>query len=79
MYQLVIPENDSNEGRYVKMLVEVDLTKPLFWGTKIRFEGETRWVMFRYENSFCFAFTTEMLGMRKEVVEKKSQILKILS
>lgn len=52
---MIIPENDTKEGRYVKMLVEVDLTKPLIRGTKVGFEGEKQWVL-KYEQLplFCF-------------------------
>lgn len=55
-YIVIIPKSGSKEERYAKMLVEVDLTKPLLKGTKISFEGEQRWVMFKYEQfpSFCF-------------------------
>lgn len=33
---VLIPENESKEGMFAKMLVEVDLTKPLIHGTRIR-------------------------------------------
>lgn len=36
---MIIPENGSKEERYVKILVEFDLTKPLIRGTNARFEG----------------------------------------
>lgn len=39
---VVILENDNKEGRYVKLLVDVDLTKPLIRGTNISFEGGKR-------------------------------------
>lgn len=53
---MIIHEHGSKEGRYVKMLVEVDLCKPLIRGTSIKFEGDKRWVMFKYEQlpQFCF-------------------------
>lgn len=35
-----IPESGSKEGRYAKLLVEVDLTQPLLRGTNLRCNGE---------------------------------------
>lgn len=53
---MVLPKNESNDGRYVKLLVDVELNKPLIWGTRICFEEEKRWVSFKYESLplFCF-------------------------
>lgn len=34
-FNVIILENESTDGRYVKLLVEVDLSKPLIRGTKI--------------------------------------------
>lgn len=68
---MVIPENDSKEGRYVKMLVEVDLTKPFIRGTKIRFEGEMSWVMFKYEQLPFFCFYCGKIGHEERMREKK--------
>lgn len=46
---MIIPENGMKKGRYVNMLVEIDLSMPLICGTSIRFEGAKRWVMFKCE------------------------------
>lgn len=53
---MVIPGHGSKEGRYVKMRVEIDLTKSMIRGTKLNFEGQKRWVGFNYEQLplFCF-------------------------
>lgn len=57
-----IPEIDSKEGRCAKLLVEVDLSKPLIRGTKLSFEGEKRWVIFRYEQLSFFYFYCGKIG-----------------
>lgn len=53
---MVLPKNGSKDGRYVKLLVDVELNKPLIWGIRICFEEEKRWVSFKYESLplFCF-------------------------
>lgn len=37
---VIIPENGSKNGRMLKLLVEVELDKPLLRGTKIELENE---------------------------------------
>ncbi|KAK6152882.1 hypothetical protein DH2020_012521 [Rehmannia glutinosa] len=53
---VVVPETCSSKGRYLKILVELNLDKPLLRGTNIRLGTKIIWVDFRYENlqSFCF-------------------------
>ncbi|KAK6141929.1 hypothetical protein DH2020_024326 [Rehmannia glutinosa] len=53
---ILIPETGSSYGRHIKVLVEIDLEKPLMRGTNLRLDGETNWISFKYENlqSFCF-------------------------
>lgn len=52
---VLIPETGSKDGRYAKMLVDVDLSKPMPRGTSVSFEGDKYWVWFRYEQlpTFC--------------------------
>lgn len=45
---MIIPETGSKKGRYAKMLVDIDLTKPLIRGSKIRCEGEMKWIRGSY-------------------------------
>lgn len=68
---VIILENGSTEGRYAKMLVEVDLSKPLIRGTSIRFEGDRRWVMFKYELLPLFCFYCGKIGHGETFCEKK--------
>lgn len=68
---VVIHENGSKKGRYVKILVEVDLSKPQIRGTKVRFEGETCWVNFKYELLPFFCCHCGRIGHGKKVCEMK--------
>lgn len=68
---MVISENGKKEERYVKLLVDVDLTKPLIRVTNISFEGEKRWVMFKYEQLPLFCFYCGKIGYRERNCGKK--------
>lgn len=61
-YNVIIPKNGSKEGRCAKILVEVDLSKPQIKGTELIFEGEKRWVIFRYEQLPLFFFYCGKIG-----------------
>ncbi|KAL3525116.1 hypothetical protein ACH5RR_013488 [Cinchona calisaya] len=39
-----IPQEGGKEGRHLKLLVEIDIAKPLLRGTLDRLEGITKWV-----------------------------------
>lgn len=51
----------------------MDLSKPLIKGTKIRLEGETKWVMFKYEQLLFFCFYCVKIGHRKKMCGEKMQ------
>lgn len=64
-------ETGSKEGRLLKSLVEVDLTKPLMRGTKIRLEEEYVWVNFKYEQLPQFYYYCGCIGRPERNCEKK--------
>lgn len=68
----VIPESGSKDGRLAKMLVEVDLSKPLLRGTHICFEGDKRWIMFKYEFLPLFCFYCGKVGHSECFCETKT-------
>lgn len=68
---VIISENGSKEGRYAKLLVEIDLTKPLIRGSKLRCNGEMQWIMFRYENLPFYCFYCGMIGHGERLCDKK--------
>ncbi|KAF5474901.1 hypothetical protein F2P56_006754, partial [Juglans regia] len=49
-------ENEVTWGRFLRVKVECDLTKPLARGRTVSFEGTQLWIPFRYENlpRICF-------------------------
>lgn len=53
---VVLPDSGSKEGRLLKLLVEVELDKPLLSGTKLKLDHEVIWVDFKYEQlpRFCY-------------------------
>ncbi|KAL3530036.1 hypothetical protein ACH5RR_009358 [Cinchona calisaya] len=40
---VICPNIGDKEGKHLKLLVEVDISKPLFRGTLVRSEGEWHW------------------------------------
>lgn len=53
---VLISDGGTREGRHFKILVELDLTKPLARGTKLQYQQEETWIQFKYEQllSFCY-------------------------
>lgn len=49
----------------------MDLTKPLIRETNISFEGEKRWVMFKYEQLPLFCFYCGKIGHGERNYRKK--------
>ncbi|KAL3504135.1 hypothetical protein ACH5RR_033976 [Cinchona calisaya] len=56
--EVIIPQGGGQEGNHIKLLVELDLLKPLPRGTMIRLEGNQKWVNFKYEKcpKFCYHY-----------------------
>lgn len=68
---VIVPESGSKEGRVPKILVELNLKKPLLRGTKIRMEGEIKWVDFTYEQLPLFCFYCGRIGHLERLCDKK--------
>lgn len=64
--------SSSQAGLLIKMLVEVDLSKPLMRGTKLHFGKDTVWVDFRYEKLPTFGFYCGVVGHQEKSCEKKT-------
>lgn len=52
----------GNEGRHIKIMVEIDLTKPLIRGTKLRYKLKEIWIQFRYEQLSTFYYYCGCVG-----------------
>lgn len=59
---VLIPKNESKEGKYAKLLVDVNLTKPLLRGTRIRCNEKSCWISFKYEQLPYFYFYYGQIG-----------------
>lgn len=68
---VLIPETGSKDGRYAKMLVKIDLTKPLIRGTRIRCKEESYWISFKYEQLHFLCFYCGRLGHSERSCEHK--------
>lgn len=64
---VMIPKTWGNENRHIKLLVEVDLLKPLMQGTKLRFKQSEIWVQFKYEQLPIFCFHCGCVGYNERV------------
>lgn len=55
---VIIPQLGGKEGRHLKTLALVDLSKPLLRGTIVKTEGTMKWVAFKYERcpNFCYNY-----------------------
>lgn len=68
---ILVPEHGSKEGRLLKMLVEVDLEKPLLRGTHLQLERDSVWVSFRYEQLPQLCYYCGRLGHLEKNCERK--------
>lgn len=57
----------------MKMLVEVELEKPLLRGTKLKFGDEFAWIEFRYEKLPTFYFYCGIVSHPEKNCKEKIQ------
>nr|XP_027083698.1 uncharacterized protein LOC113705999 [Coffea arabica] len=60
--EVVIPQGGGKEGRHLKALVHVDLSKPLLRGTLVQIAGSLKWVAFKYERCPDFCYKCGIVG-----------------
>ncbi|KAK6141805.1 hypothetical protein DH2020_024455 [Rehmannia glutinosa] len=68
---VLIPKLGSSKGRCIKVLVEIDLAKPLLRETFIKLREESRWVDFKYENLQGFCSYCGVVGHLDKLCQKK--------
>ncbi|KAL3510125.1 hypothetical protein ACH5RR_029526 [Cinchona calisaya] len=78
VHDIVIPEFGGKKGRHMKVLVSIDLHKPILRRLMMTFQGKARWISFRYENLPTFYFYCGLIGHNEKVALKNVMILKII-
>ncbi|XP_059462835.1 uncharacterized protein LOC132191762 [Corylus avellana] len=61
-------------GKYLRVKVLVDLSKPLPRGRKLKFEGEIHWIVFQYERLPKFCFQCGIISHGPEGCMKRSSL-----
>lgn len=59
---VMIVDAGGHELRHINILVDIDLTKPLLRGTKLKHKQSECWVEFKYENLPLFCFYCGCIG-----------------
>lgn len=59
---VIILKHGSKQGRYMKILVELGLERPLLRGTELKCDNKAMWVNFKYENVSLFCFYCGKVG-----------------
>lgn len=59
---IIIVKAGGKKGRHIKIMVEINIQKPLQRGTKLKFRQHENWVDFRYEqlSDLCFYLLVTM-------------------
>ncbi|KAK6145506.1 hypothetical protein DH2020_022326 [Rehmannia glutinosa] len=76
MSDIYIPESGSIKGRHIKLLVAINLKKPLLRGASIKLGGVAKWVNFKYEKMVGFCFYCGFVGHLDRMCEKKMKDVK---
>lgn len=72
---LLITESEGQEGRYIKLLVELDLSKPLLRGTRLKYKQQETWIQFKYEQLPIFCYYCGCIGHNeKRCVRRKEDL-----
>nr|XP_027102917.1 uncharacterized protein LOC113724191 [Coffea arabica] len=69
--EIVIPQMGGKEERHLKLLVLVDLSKPLLRGTIVKTEENMTWVAFKYEQCPDFCYNCEFVGHNERTCSKQ--------
>lgn len=73
MKYVLIIESGGIEERHLKLQVEVDLTKPLQRGTKLKFKQSEIRVEFKYEQLPIFCYYCGQVGHNEKLCLKRKQ------
>ena len=59
---MVVPQSRGKEGRHLKILAQVDLSKPLLRGAVVKIAGVLKWIAFKYERCPDFCYNCGVVG-----------------
>lgn len=59
---VMLVEAGGREDRHVRVLIDLDLTKPLLRGTTLKYKQEECWIEFKYEQLPLFCFYCGRVG-----------------
>lgn len=66
-------EPGGKDAKHINILVELDLTKPLLRGTKLKYKSIKIWVEFRYEQLPTFCYYCGRIGHNERMYLKRKQ------
>lgn len=72
---VLVVDSGGPEGRHIKLLSEIDLTKPLVKGTKLRYKQNEIWIQFRYEQLPLFCYYCGCIGHTERMYIKRKDVL----
>lgn len=64
---VLISDGGTKEGWHFKLLVEIDLTKPLARGTKLKYKQDEIWTQFKYKHLPIFFYYCGCIGHSEKV------------
>ncbi|KAL3352286.1 hypothetical protein AABB24_020369 [Solanum stoloniferum] len=70
---VVIPGNGNKKGRYMRLKVMMNISKPLPRGKLIKLGGDTTWVELRYENLPYVCFYCGILGHNEKTFVQRAK------
>lgn len=70
---VIVIESGGKEERHIKLQVELDLTKPLLRGTKLKYKHLETWVEFKYVQLPNFCYYCVQIGHNETVCSKRKQ------
>ena len=73
--EVILPNGGGKDGKHIKILVEVNIEKPLLRGTIVRMNGSARWIEFRYEKCPDFCYCCGLLGHNEKNCKIKGNYL----
>lgn len=68
---VLISDGGTQAGRHLKILVDIDLTKPLARGTKLKYQQDEVWAQFKYEQLPTFCYYCGGIGHNERVCAQR--------